>query len=139
VADVSVEQLREGVGRVHAHWQRHGFGTWAVEDRDTRVFLGHVGLRFVEEVGETEVLYAFARDAWGRGIATEAAGAAVRFGFEHGGLQRIVAFAVPENRASTRVMEKLGMRHEGEQRIFDLDTVRYGISRGGWAASEEVG
>jgi isocitrate dehydrogenase (NAD+) len=135
-ADMPVERLREAIGRLEAHWERRGYGWWAVEERRTGRFLGHVGLRFVEEIGETEVLYALARDVWGRGLATEAAGAALRFGFERGGLQRIVAFAVAENRGSTRVMEKVGMHYEGEQHIFGLETLRYAISREAWESAD---
>ena len=131
-SDLPIERLCEAIPRLEEHWTARGYGWWAVEELESGRFLGHVGLRFVEEVGETEVLYAFARDSWGRGIATEAAGAALRFGFAEAGLDRVVAFAVPENRASIRVMEKLGMRLERTQHIFDLDTVRYAITREEW-------
>ena len=58
--------------------------------------------------------YAFARHAWGRGIATEAAGAVVQHGFD-AGLTRIVACALAENPASVRVLEKVGMRRVREE------------------------
>jgi RimJ/RimL family protein N-acetyltransferase len=128
-APIPIEEVRGAPGRIAAHWERYGYGTWAVEDRATREFLGDAGLRFVEEAGETEVLYGFSPKVWNRGIGTEAARAALDFGFERTDLQRIVAFAVPANVGSTRVMEKIGMRFEAEQHIFGLDTVRYAISR----------
>jgi len=79
--------------------------------------------------GETEVLYALDQAHWGMGLATEAAGATLLFGFESAGLERIVAFAVPENRASTRVMEKVGMRPDGEADLFGLHLLRYAIRK----------
>jgi len=71
--------------RSRAHWRERGYGVWAVEDLTTGTFAGHCGLRFLEEVGETEVYYAFAKPFWGRGLATEAVGATVRFGFDSAG------------------------------------------------------
>lgn len=123
------ERLDRLVERSHDHWRAYGYGTWVACDRASGELLGHCGLRFLEEIGETELLYAIARRWWGRGLVTEAARASVEFGFERGGLDRIAAFAVPENLASRRVMEKLGMTFEGEREIFDLHCVEYAISR----------
>jgi RimJ/RimL family protein N-acetyltransferase len=129
------EQLNGSVERGRAHWDRQGYGVWVACDRATGRPVGHCGLRYLEEIQETELLYAFARSRWGEGLATEAGVAALAFGFGPAGLERIIALAVPENRASTRVMEKLGMSDEGKARLFELDLVRYGIARAAWAAS----
>ena len=86
-------------------------------------------------MGETEILYAYSRSSWGRGLATEAARATLDFGFGQTPLPRIVAYAVPDNAASTRVMDKLAMRREGTDRLWDLDLVRYAISRTEWEDS----
>lgn len=92
--------------------------------------IGHCGLRAVDEwPGDVEVLYALGRPWWGKGFATEAARASVRLGFERLGLPRIVGFALPENAASRRVLEKAGMRLRGETRLFDLDLVWYSVER----------
>ena len=128
------ERLDGLVERSHGHWGQHGYGVWVVCDGATGEIIGQCGLRYVEEVDETELLYAYARSQWGKGIATEGARAALDFGFDRTPLQRIVAYAVPENRASTRVMEKLGMRHEGEDHLWDLDLARYAISQTEWIA-----
>ena len=101
-------------------------------DRADGQVIGQSGLRFVDEVGETEILYAYSRSSWGRGLATEAGRATLDFGFEQTPLQRIVAYAVPDNTASTRVMEKLGMTDEGTDRLWDMDLVRYTIGRTDW-------
>jgi ribosomal-protein-alanine N-acetyltransferase len=123
------ERLDGLVQRSRGHWEQHGYGVWVVCDgRDGQV-IGQCGLRFVDEVGETEILYAYARSSWGRGLATEAGRATLDFGFGQTPLQRIVAYAVPDNVASTKVMEKLGMTHEGTDRLWDLDLVRYAIAR----------
>jgi ribosomal-protein-alanine N-acetyltransferase len=129
------ERLDGLVERSHAHWEQHGYGVWVVCDVTSGEVIGQCGLRYLDEVDETEILYAYARPTWGKGIATEGARAALDFGFEKAPLQRIVAYAVPANSASTKVMEKLGMRYEAEDHLFDLDLVRYAISREEWEAA----
>jgi ribosomal-protein-alanine N-acetyltransferase len=66
----------------------------------------------VEGTREVEVTYLIDRLYWGRGLATEAAREAVKLGFESYGFRRIVALINPENVASVRVAEKVGMRYE---------------------------
>ena len=73
------------------------------------------------------MLYAFAKPAWGKGIATEAAAASVQYGFTRARLARIIALAVPENTASRRVMEKIGMRYERDTHLFGLDLAQYAV------------
>ena len=97
-------------------WAANGFGLWALERRADGRFLGFTGLarpsfeaHFMPAV---EVGWRLARDAWGHGYATEAARAALEFGFETVGLDEIVSFTVPDNVRSRAVMERLGMRHD---------------------------
>jgi RimJ/RimL family protein N-acetyltransferase len=85
---------------------------------------------------EIEVGWWVAKRLWGRGLATEGGGAALRFGWETLGLRRVKAIAEPENRASLRVMDKLGLRFERRAtgRDFglpspDVELVVYGIER----------
>jgi len=79
---------------------------------------------------EVEILYALDTPYWGRGVATEAAAAALRHGFEATRLDRIVAVAMPAHHRSHRVMEKLGMIYEGMIEVYGgFRAVLYGISR----------
>jgi len=126
------ERLDGAVERSRAHWESHGYGAWVVCEQETAQVIGQCGLRHLDEIEETEVFYALSRPSWGRGLATEAAWAAVGFGFDQGGLERIVAYAVPENGASRRVMDHIGMVFEAEARMWDLDLVRYAIDRRGF-------
>ncbi len=93
-----------------------GFGLWAVEIVDSAPFIGFVGLsvpRFEAHFTPcVEIGWRLAFEHWHNGYATEAARAAVRFGFEQLNLKEIVSFTVPENRRSRRVMERLGMTHD---------------------------
>ncbi|MFF1873054.1 GNAT family N-acetyltransferase [Kitasatospora herbaricolor] len=103
-------------GRIRAAIERDGWGWWAVELASTGSFIGFTGLsRTTFEAAFTpavEVGWRLARAAWGHGYATEAAGAAVGFGFEVLGLREIVSFTVPGNLPSRAVMERLGMTHD---------------------------
>jgi RimJ/RimL family protein N-acetyltransferase len=110
------EQSDASAARIRAHLAAHGFGLWAVEPVGVAPFIGFTGLaRPAFEAPFTpcvEIGWRLAAAYWGRGYATEAAAAALRDGFERLGLAEIVAFTVPANRRSRRVMERLGMRHD---------------------------
>lgn len=97
---------------IGGHWAEHGWGLWAVEVPGVAPFIGFVGLTVTDHLGGpmVEVGWRLARQHWGRGYATEGAREALRFGFEDLGLPGIVAFTVPQNMRSRRVMEKIGMR-----------------------------
>jgi RimJ/RimL family protein N-acetyltransferase len=98
---------------ISQHFNSRGFGLWAVELPGVDPFIGFVGLsvpRFDAHFTPcVEVGWRLAYDHWGRGYATEAAKAAIDFGFTSCGLAEIVSFTVPQNQRSRRVMEKLGM------------------------------
>lgn len=110
---LSREDSNAFIDRVEAHFERHGFGLWAIEVSDDRRFAGYVGLmrpRF--EAAFTpcvEVGWRLAPEHWGKGYATEGARAAIGYGFGVVGLPEILSWTVPANVRSRRVMEKLGM------------------------------
>jgi RimJ/RimL family protein N-acetyltransferase len=95
------------------HFHEHGFGLWAVEVKAGAGFIGFVGLNVPAFEAHftpcVEVGWRLACEHWGRGYATEAARAALAFGFDTLGLSEIVALTVPANERSRRVMERLGM------------------------------
>ena len=107
------------VARVREHWRRRGFGQWVVEMPGDTEFVGVVGLaRVAYEAHFTpavEIAWRLARAHWGRGYATEAARAALDYGFGRLGLDQIVAVTVPANWRSRRVMERLGMTRAPEE------------------------
>jgi RimJ/RimL family protein N-acetyltransferase len=125
-ADVRVMEYFPGVlsraesdalaGRIDEHFDRHGFGLWAVEVPGVTAFAGFVGLsipRFVAHFTPcVEVGWRLGEEYWGRGYATEGARAALAFGFGELGLREIVSFTVPENFRSRRVMDKIGMTRD---------------------------
>lgn len=123
------DKVRELLDEIYQHWQKHGFGRWAVIDKSADQFIGLCGLNYLENTDETEIGYLLARSAWGKGYATESAKACLRYGFEELKLDQIVAVAFPENLVSRRVMEKLGMRYVKLTRYFEGEVAYYELRR----------
>jgi len=122
-------RARGNITNFNDHWRRRGFGVWAVTERESGRLLGQCGLRHVEEARDVEVLYLLNKTVWGRGLATEAAGAALDFGFQTLGLERIIGLVRPENIASRRVLEKLGLRFERIAPIWEMECCWYAAGR----------
>jgi ribosomal-protein-alanine N-acetyltransferase len=103
-------------GRIEEHFDRHGFGPFAAELRETGEFVGFVGLMVPEfEAAFTpavEIGWRVAWEHWGKGLATDAAGAVVCYAFDVLGLEGLVSFTVPGNIRSRRVMERIGMTRD---------------------------
>lgn len=110
------EESEASMARFRAHFTEHGWGPWAVEIPGETDFAGVIGLSHVRHEAHftpaVEVAWRLFTDYQGQGYATEAAREAIRFGFEHVGLDEIVAMCTPDNLASRRVMEKLGMSRD---------------------------
>ena len=122
-SDAVTAAYLEGVG---AHWERHGFGYWLFRDAAGR-FVGRGGLRRVSLEGaeEVELAYALMPDFWGQGLAVEIAEAALRLAFGELKLADVVAFTLPDNHRSRRVMEKVGFVFERAITYKDLPHVLY--------------
>jgi RimJ/RimL family protein N-acetyltransferase len=119
-------EAQKALTSIIAHWNRHGFGRWAIEDKNTTAFMGYGGLRSL--FGTPEVVYHFAKKYWGQGLATELARSSLNFGFNVKGFDRIVAIARPANAASIHVMEKIGMHFEKQTSYYDIEVVEYAIN-----------
>ena len=100
--------------RPQALGRANGFGWALAEERATGVPIGFTGLARIRDdavMGPgVEIGWRFVPEAWGQGLASEGARALLIHGFEDLGLDRIVAFAVAGNRASTAVMDRIGMK-----------------------------
>jgi RimJ/RimL family protein N-acetyltransferase len=104
------------VNRVEAHFDRHGFGLFAVELRETGMLIGFIGLSVPAFNAHftpcVEIGWRLGFDYWGRGLATEGAREALRHGFDVVGLREIVSFTTEANLRSRRVMERIGMTYD---------------------------
>lgn len=112
----SEEGTHDYVRRNLEHWKCYGYGLWILRTRDDGSFVGRSALRHVELNGnnEIEVGYALMQQYWGRGLATEVTLELVKLAFTGLGIPNLVAFTLPDNVASRRVMEKAGGAYEGD-------------------------
>jgi RimJ/RimL family protein N-acetyltransferase len=109
------EEAREELEwHMNGHPRNPDLGLWATIHKESGKFIGRCGLLpwTIEDQQEVEVAYTLARKYWGQGLATEAAQAILHYGFEKLGLSRLVSLIEPENIASQRVAEKIGMVFE---------------------------
>jgi [ribosomal protein S5]-alanine N-acetyltransferase len=112
----TVQDLIEGTEQKEEHWERYGFGVWLLRDIHTDEAIGWGGLQwtYVADLNEVEVAWAIKPERWGEGLATEMARAAIASAFGPLGLLELIAFTLPHNHASRRVMEKTGFVYERE-------------------------
>ncbi len=120
-------QTRAFLDRAAEHWKSHGFGLWILRDRSDDDFVGYGGIKHanVEGRDEIELAYAIRSDHWGKGFATEISIAALKLGFDTIHLERIVAFTLPHNQASRRVMENCGFTYQRDIIHANLPHVLY--------------
>ena len=125
------DQVSAGLARTAAHWRREGYGLWMLYDRATGAPVGRGGLNRTEFDGaaEVEVGWLIVPERWNQGLATELGAASVELAFGTLGLPDLVAFTMPHNTASRRVMEKLGFTYERDVVHADLPHVLYRLRR----------
>ena len=123
------EESEKSLKNILDHWNKFGFGIWAITDKANNVLLGRCGLNNITETSEVEVDFVIAPDYWRNGYATEAAKAALNYGFENLKLNRIIGLAKPENTASRRVIEKIGMQYVKEAQYWGITCAYYAISK----------
>jgi len=114
---VSLEEVR---GQIEKHtkdyYEQYGFGLWATILKENNRLIGRCGLLYqeIEGVKNLEIAYLLDSDYWGCGFATEAAAMLVELGFHRFGFNRVVAYINPQNAASIRVAETVGLKYERE-------------------------
>ena len=110
-------------------YKEFGFGRWAVISKQSGRLIGWCGLKR-NEMNLIDIGFRFFRDQWGKGYATEAAKAALTYGFMELGLEQIIGRAARENGASLRVLEKLGMEYWKEDACRGIaDSLYYKIDK----------
>jgi RimJ/RimL family protein N-acetyltransferase len=124
----SVAQALEVLcSRPLADYRKHGFGRWACVLPASGEVIGFAGLKYLDDLAEVDLGYRFLPVYWGRGLATEASRAVLEYGFTHLGLRRVIGLVEPENVASVRVLEKLGLAFEEMVQYGDHQLARYAI------------
>lgn len=112
------EQAAAAIAAFESAWEAKGFGLFAVELLGSNRLIGFTGLTepaFLPEImPAVEIGWRFKRQSWGKGYATEAARAVLRFGLGEAGISQIVSIHQVGNDASARIMQKLAMRFDRE-------------------------
>ncbi len=126
----SIVQTQEKIEDFINCYKESGFGKWAVILKQTDELIGYCGIAVdqIDNNAEKELGYRLASRFWGRGLATEAASAAIQCGFDKFNLPYILGIVERENLASVRVLEKIGMQfkkttvfHELEMDVYRID------------------
>jgi len=123
------ERIQLFVNRQVELFSERGFCRWKLLTKPAGEMIGFCGVGAWGDGLELEIGWWLARQYWGRGLATEAARAALHDAFERAGLARVISIARPANVASIRIMEKLGLKLECEFEKDGVRLVRYAIHR----------
>jgi RimJ/RimL family protein N-acetyltransferase len=121
---LTLEQASAWVLNYQDKLERYGYGFWALEVTATGEFIGFTGLDTVDDempFTGIEIGWRLARSAWGHGYATEAAHAALRYGFDILGLPEVIAVTMTRNERSLAVMRRLGMTTDPGEDFDDPD------------------
>ncbi len=126
----TIEEARKGLEeRPIQDYRKYGYGRWATVYKPNGKVIGFAGLKYLDDVGDVDLGYRFFKEYWGQGIATEASRAIVAYGFDVLRLPHIIAFADIENKASIRVLEKVGFRFEKFTTYRDHEVAWYVIEK----------
>ena len=130
----TAEDTRAMIERVKERWALYGFSWWTFFERETDLIIGagcvqHLGR---DPGNPLELGWRLRQDRWGQGYASEAARRMPSFAFDNLHAALLCAVCHPENRASSHVMEKLGMSYKGEEAWYDMTCSRYEITGREW-------
>ncbi len=114
---VDENAARQMISAFMRSYDTKGFGIWGCVEKSTGELIGHCGFNTLPD-GNIEIAYLLDKPYWGKGIATSIALETLRYGTENLGLEKIVALAYPQNIASIRVIEKIGLIYLGEKEYF---------------------
>jgi ribosomal-protein-alanine N-acetyltransferase len=120
-----LERVQKLVQKQIEHWREHDFGWWAVEPIEEGELIGWSGLQYLPETDEIEIGYLLSKPYWGEGLATESAIAGLDFGLKSLEIEEIIGIVHPENVASQKVLEKIGLRFQERTEYFGMECYKY--------------
>lgn len=133
VPQTSLREAFDNIAAAMGHWSLRGHGRWAVEDRTTGRLIGRCGYNdFPSEWPGLELGWTFHPDVWGRGFATEAATAALAWGFQEREFAKVIHLIAPANAASQAVAARLGATPGEPWTGRGIDAVIWGQTREAW-------
>ena len=125
----TLDETQERVLRMIHHWEEHGFGDWAIEDKQSGQMIGFCGNHYITGMSEVNLGYMLNRSYWGKGIATEVSLIALAFAFEETTLDQVVGVTLRHNVASIKILEKCAMKFWKEIVRHEEPRVVYSITR----------
>ena len=132
---VSKDWVADEIEASRERFDETGCGLWSVREHGDPKIVGFVGYRPFFEPPELQLLYGFLASHWGRGLATEAADEALRFGFEVLGFDEVKAATDAPNVASMNVLERIGMRRRDRPGDLQDGTVFFCVGPAAWKAA----
>jgi RimJ/RimL family protein N-acetyltransferase len=125
------EETRAGIERIKRRWEEWGYSWWALIETASGEMIGAACLQHLgtDAAQPFEIGWRLTRDSWGKGYASEAACAIVRHAFDTVGADEVLAVAHPDNAASIKVMQRLGMHYVGIETHYDMPCVVYRLLR----------
>ncbi len=111
-----IEQAEKFLVWVFSSQKENGFSRWALAEKESGKIIGSCGFALLNN-GEVELGYLLARDYWGRGLATEAAKACAKYGFEKLGFENVVALTDIDHAETHGVLKKVGFKKRGVETI----------------------
>ncbi len=123
------EEAQTSLDNILSHWKKYGFGLWAITRKEGSCLIGRCGLNYIPETSEVEIDFVLASRYWKKGYATEAANASLYYAFKILALDRIIALAKPENSASLRVIQKIGMHYIRNAEYWNIICAKYELLR----------
>lgn len=130
----TLQESWRGVAGMIGHWAMRGYGQWAIEERASGQFIGRAGIINPVDWPGPEVGYLLGKAWWGHGYATEAARAAMDWGFEQVGFPELISLIFAENVRSIAVATRLGESLRGDTDLWGNTVRLYGITRAEWEA-----
>lgn len=133
------EEIGEFIALSLQRWEERGFGIFAVTIKENDELVGYCGLQYLDGTPEVEIYYGLSKVSWNRGIATEAARAVIKFGFEQVKLENIAGVTLPDNVASQKVLEKIGLeKREVSKRFYNTECVYFAAAREDYLPDEKA-
>lgn len=128
------DETLAGIERVKARWAEWGYSWWSFFEQDGGALIGAGCIQHLDKdrAQPLEIGWRLRQDRWGRGYASEAARRMATFAFDDLATPLLRAVCDPDNRASARVMERLGMHYCGIERWYDADCAAYEITAARW-------
>ncbi|MEO8072976.1 MAG: GNAT family N-acetyltransferase [Acidobacteriota bacterium] len=123
------EQLKTALKNFICRWEERGFGLWCVTEKKTGEIVDYCGFQYFDNMPQVEIVFAFLKNFWFKGFATEAAKACLRFWFEEMNWDQVFAATSPKNLASLHVLEKIGMSYVEKSDHYQMELVTHLISR----------